>query len=452
MRCLLAATLVLLVHQPLAQAQTATVSVSGKHSVYFAGQESSELSLLSDFYGDPANVLPGLGTPASPQFLRDLNDSLIIPNAFDIRGFAEVIDITGVGTWGHNRNLQSGPDGREGVSSLTVADYSIFGISRLEANLNSLMGVFLAEGVTSPPAPGTLSQVNGDSMRRPDIGQAFAIGRNLENITVPDTATHLYLGLHDGDDWTNNVGTVDATISARPVLNLDGLQQRVLDEFTVAPTPSRSSVNVYEDFVDDRIDSTWSTLAGGISTFNLVAEFGDGEASFGIYDLADTNRRAEVFSGNDSVGAKATVALDSDGTAQIVKFDDLNVPTASSDLVVIGSQFGFYLDSPRNGVFFSDTSQNPDDFDHMLAYQGKSADTVQLPGSVPGLWTDTQYLFAWEDLPEGGDRDYEDFVVFTSGVQPIPEPSTILIWVALLSLAIAVTSRREALNRCRCRA
>ena len=91
-----------------------------------------------------------------------------------------------------------------------------------------------------------------------------------------------------------------------------------------------------------------------------------------------------------------------------------------------GNSFGFYLDatvgnSNANAVFYSDSSLNADSsFDHMYAYRGTSTDTVQLPGLAKGLWTDSEYIFAWEDLWNGGDQDFTDFVVMVESIVPVP--------------------------------
>mgnify|MGYP003565358927 CR=1 FL=1 len=95
-----------------------------------------------------------------------------------------------------------------------------------------------------------------------------------------------------------------------------------------------------------------------------------------------------------------------------------------------GNNFGFFLDSSANsggGLFHSDTSLNGDNLDHLAVYQGTNTDMVQMPGYAPGLWTNNEYILAWEDLLGGGDKDYEDFVVMIESVDPIPEPGTLLL-------------------------
>jgi hypothetical protein len=60
-------------------------------------------------------------------------------------------------------------------------------------------------------------------------------------------------------------------------------------------------------------------------------------------------------------------------------------------------------------------SQNSDSLDHMVTWRIDGG-----AGNIAG-----NYVIAWEDLPGGGDRDFNDLVVEWG--QPVPEPTTMLL-------------------------
>lgn len=62
----------------------------------------------------------------------------------------------------------------------------------------------------------------------------------------------------------------------------------------------------------------------------------------------------------------------------------------------------------------------------MASYRGDGTSTLDLPGFPPGTFGGDDWVLAWEDLAGGGDRDYRDFIVAVSDVEPVPEPLTIL--------------------------
>lgn len=199
-------TLMMLLAAPAQTAEVWTV-VSAKDSVYFAGHTDAQRDA----------IVAANPTYSPLDYFGDLVDLDTIPGFVDITGLGPVVDISATGSWTHGPCCApTGPEGK-GVPEATKAQYGIFGISLLTANLNMLVGVFLDSSAPVPGAePAALSTVAGDDMTTPLLAQSFAIGASLEGIVVPTGATRLFLGMHDGFEWTNNSGSVSAHISSVP--------------------------------------------------------------------------------------------------------------------------------------------------------------------------------------------------------------------------------------------
>ncbi len=220
------------------------------------------------------------------------------------------------------------------------------------------------------------------------------------------------------------------TAMANPIVT-PGLQG-VLDNITVAPIAGSSSVNVYTDDLSDVMDSHWSITGTGTSAATLIIELAgfSNTNTFGVYDAFNPASKIQIFNGAAGAGAKAALSIGADGSISL-NFVDTGIDFATNS-------FGYYLDATAGNqdpqsIWYSDTSLNVDNFDHMLAYRGKNIDTVQLPNSQAGLWTNNEWILAFEDLrtapvpPYGSDMDFTDFVVMVESVNPVPAPGAVLL-------------------------
>jgi hypothetical protein len=217
--------------------------------------------------------------------------------------------------------------------------------------------------------------------------------------------------------------------------------QGVLDGITTAPVAGSSSVNVLTDDFSDALDSYWSITGSSSSSVTLVfkvTETGYEDLGyFGVYDAADSSKTVQLFDGTVvEIGDSGSLSIQADGSV-FYTFTDFSAGTVvggDSGVDFAGNLFGYYFDTQGlgaggGGFWYSDTGLNADSGDHMYAYQGMNIDTVQLAGKAPGLWTNNEYILAWEvgDLTAGADKDYDDLVIMAESINPIPAPGAILL-------------------------
>lgn len=237
-------------------------------------------------------------------------------------------------------------------------------------------------------------------------------------------------------------------VGAAPAMADMSSLQSVLDNITISPNYHDSSVDVTTDMLpDDKgagpYDSYWSVTASGGSWSTIIVELCTGltpdKQTFGVFDYADSTNYVELFAGSAGAGDQATLSIKADGSVWV------NLSDSGKDFAA--NLFGFYFDTTAYGAgslrVYSDTALNSDGVDHMYAYQGKDIDTVQLPGLARGVWTDNEFVLAWEGKYDGYamNYDYEDFVVMVESVTPIPVPGAVLL--GLLGLTAAGVKLRR---------
>jgi len=209
------------------------------------------------------------------------------------------------------------------------------------------------------------------------------------------------------------------------------------------------------DTVNDQTGYEWFTsTATGNSTASFMFEIAGyaPDNIFGIYNAAGT--KIELFGGANDEGDSSYFTFLADGSVSVSTIPfapGASVPTTSPSYnfyTDFGNEFGFYLTNGAGQTFYTQNSRNNGGYQQAVVYQGDDATTMALPGKAPGLFTDNEFIIAFEDLWVGGhtDRDYNDLVVMVESVEPVgvPEPTTLF---GLGAVAVGlVASRRNKKN------
>lgn len=174
---------------------------------------------------------------------------------------------------------------------------------------------------------------------------------------------------------------------------------------------------------------------GSIATFIISIAGNAADNTAGIYQFGNSNNLIPIFKNTSvfqSPTAQATVSFLSGGTVVVSANVDPNGIIQTGTYNNFGGVFGFYLKNPVSGsFFFSEDSLNPGGNPQALIYQGNDKDMIALPGFNKGLFTDDEFIIAWEDLPWANantDKDFNDLVFAVESVTPaVPEPATMLL-------------------------
>ncbi|MCT7950394.1 DUF4114 domain-containing protein [Ancylothrix sp. C2] len=204
---------------------------------------------------------------------------------------------------------------------------------------------------------------------------------------------------------------------------------------------------------------TFTNTASGISAGTFMFEVAGMANSnkLGIYNRGNPNQRIQLFDGANSPGAGTTITFLESGINVITQqFNPTTGRPQNSPSPTINyyegqnwNEFGYYIQTGQGNIFYTQNNLNPGGKQQAVVYRGNNQTQLQLAGRQKGIFTDNEYIIAFEDRLLGdiagvsSDWDYNDLVVMVESIEPtsVPEPASLVGLTAIAGM-LGLTGRR----------